>query len=74
MASSAAANGGTCDATRFYDNGAASTGSYFVLNSRTLAGVNYRDPKLSNGAGTGPYSAQNWDNRVSRIVFTGPGC
>lgn len=70
-ASSAAANGKACYATRFYDNGAQATGSYFILNSKYRTGQNYRDPNLVNGAGLGPYNTQNWNDRISRIKFTG---
>lgn len=71
-ASSAAANGKACYATRFYDNGAQATGSYFILHSKTrLPNSYYEDPYLANGAGLGDFSGQNWDNRISRIKFTG---
>ena len=66
---SAAANGGSCWATKFYDYTWASSGSYFVLYSKTIAKTNYQDPDLSNGAGVGDYAHENWENRVSRITY-----
>lgn len=71
MASSASANGARCTTARYYDSGSTNSGSYFDLYSRQLMGYNYRDPNLTNGAGYGPYATQNWDNRVSRIIFLG---
>jgi len=73
-ASSAASNGKTCSKTRFYDS-SNGTGKYFELSSQYLVGSNYRDPNLSNGAGVGPYSGENWSDRVSYIAFSGgTGC
>ncbi|WP_423716462.1 peptidase inhibitor family I36 protein [Ancrocorticia populi] len=70
--SSAAANGKTCKYTRYYDgHSIAGSTSYFMLYSKQLLKSNYRDPKLSNGAGTGPGKSQNWDNRVSSIFHSG---
>lgn len=69
MASSAAANGGTFPCTYFYDFAYQNSGSFFVLWSRTLKATNYQDPNLSNGAGFQANYNENWDNRVSRIVF-----
>lgn len=68
---SAWANGKNCYQTYFYD----SAGQYFILDSEQVRGYNYRDPNLSNGAGTGRYAGQNWNDRVRRVVFTtGPAC
>ena len=67
---SAAANGASCSATYFYDFYRGRTGSYFILNSKTRIGTNFRDPDLSNGAGIGKYRYQNWENRVSNITFS----
>lgn len=67
-ASSAAANGGSCRATYFYDAWDG-TGKYFILNSQTLVKKNYRDPYLANGAGIGTHSGENWNDRVSHIKF-----
>lgn len=66
---SAAANGASCWATRFYDNTWASSGSYFTLYSERIVGTNYRDSSLGDGAGTGPYAHENWANRISRITY-----
>lgn len=72
-ANAAKANGNICDTTRFYDN-RSMTGKYFVLYSQTKKRFNYQDPYLTNGAGEGPYSRENWENRVSYIWFGGKGC
>ncbi len=32
-------------------------------------GRNYQDPNLSNGAGYGKNWIQNWENRISYILF-----
>lgn len=69
-ASSAGANGQTCAGTRFYEgwnliNGNPK-GKYFTLFSETLLKKNYRDPNLSNGAGTDGVGI-NWEDRVDAI-------
>lgn len=71
QASSAAANGGRCGMTRFYDAESGSNyGAYFDLFSRSVYPDRYfEDPDLSNGAGVNGNSSQNWDNRISYIRF-----
>lgn len=71
QASSAAANGGHCGMTRFYDAESGSNdGAYFDLFSRSVYPDRYfEDPDLSNGAGVNGKSSQNWDNRISYIRF-----
>jgi hypothetical protein len=81
--SSGWANGGSCSATRFYDDVNAgertdNIGQYrFVLNSQYLVGANYRDPYFTNGAGlnsngsTGGWADDNWNDKVSSWRFTG---
>ncbi|NMW64407.1 peptidase inhibitor family I36 protein [Mobiluncus mulieris] len=66
-ASSAAANGSKCRITRFYDSPSPS-GAFFMLDSQQH-GRNYQDPNLSNGAGYGKNWTQNWENRISYILF-----
>lgn len=72
QATSIAANGGQCYATRFYDSGDLG-GSYLILWSEQIKGSNYRDPDLRNGAGVGPaaYRTMNYDDRISGWKFTG---
>lgn len=41
------------------------------LPQPTERSAQQHDPNLTNGAGYGPYATQNWDNRVSRIIFLG---
>lgn len=67
------ANGKTCSITRYYDR-SDRTGAYFIMNSETAAGYNYRDPNLGNGAGFGSWSNENWTNRISSVEFDGPDC
>lgn len=80
-ASSGWANGGTCAAIRFYDLNTSGADyrydyKYFVLNSQTLVGGNYRDPYFKNGAGlngngsTGGYAGENWNDRIGSWKFT----
>lgn len=64
----AAANGKSCGVTRFYD-AYTYRGSYFYLQSETKERTNYRDPYLTNGAGKGPNSDENWQDRISYIYF-----
>lgn len=71
---SIAANGGTCGLTRFFDEDRGPFGKYIYLFSQTLAGYNYRDPNLYNGAGYGAYSHENWANRIGWVEFGGSGC
>ncbi|MCU9995435.1 peptidase inhibitor family I36 protein [Mobiluncus mulieris] len=66
-ASSAAANGSKCRITRFYDSPSPS-GAFFILDSQQH-GRNYQDPNLSNGAGYGKNWIENWENRISYILF-----
>ncbi|MGV9182753.1 peptidase inhibitor family I36 protein [Arcanobacterium canis] len=73
-ASSAAANGNVCYATRFYDYANPVGGGFFILWSETKKGKNYKDPNLSNGAGWDVYGnlvKDNWEDRISYIMFTG---
>ncbi|WP_125774610.1 hypothetical protein [Antribacter gilvus] len=79
-ASSGHANGGSCAATRFYSGVTSGQAYYdddfFVLNSQTLVGGNYRDPNFSNGAGLnangtgGGKAAWNWNDAVGSWWFT----
>ncbi len=73
---SAWANGKVCSSTYFRDRQPKDkNGNYFTLNSQQVVNSNYRDPNLSNGAGTGKDSGQNWQNRVRYVVFDGgPNC
>jgi len=74
QSNSAWANGSLCISTEFR-TGSTASDRYFVLNSQQRTGVNYRDPHLSNGAGTGRWAKENWQNRVRYIRFDGgPNC
>ncbi|WP_428829340.1 peptidase inhibitor family I36 protein [Paraoerskovia marina] len=66
-ADSAAANGGSCEYTRFYDQ-TDSFGSYFVLKSANFHNDMNRDANLANGAGDRP--GEPWRDRVSSWRFT----
>lgn len=71
-ASSASANGASCENANYYDTYSSLTGNIsgfaFTLNSRSLMAANYRDPNLSNGAGG---SGSNWNDRIEATTFTG---
>lgn len=68
VSNSAWANGNSCHRTSFR-TGSGSTNHFFILDSQTRIGSNYRDPNLSNGAGRGQYSGENWKDRVRYIRF-----
>lgn len=71
---SAWANGNSCHRTSFR-TGPFDNNPYFILDSQTRIGTNYRDPNLANGAGTGPYNGQNWKDRIRYIrFFQGANC
>ena len=69
QASAIAANGGFCKATRFYEH-TNRGGKYIELYSQSLKGTNYKDPDLRNGAGISPYATENWNDRISSVMFT----
>ena len=70
---SAGANGKSCKYTRFWNN---KNNRYFSLKSESWDGsAASRDANLANGAGIGPYKAENWTNRVKGAEFhTGTNC
>lgn len=71
---SAWANGNSCYRTSFR-TGPFDYNPYFILDSQTKIKTNYRDPNLTNGAGTGPYKSQNWKDRIRYIrFFEGTNC
>lgn len=59
--------GVSCD-VRFHE-GADGSGGH-IYSKRVVDGVNYQDPYLTNGGGTGTASSQNWDNRIRSHRFT----
>jgi len=74
QSNSAWANGNACHRTSFR-TGSRNGDKFFILDSETRVGSNYRDPNLANGAGRGDYSGENWKNRVRYIrFFDGPNC
>ncbi|WP_250442643.1 peptidase inhibitor family I36 protein [Actinotalea sp. C106] len=74
-AESAAANGASCQFTRFYKSWNIVTndvyGDYFTLYSRQLLGSNYQDPNLSNGAGYDSAGEGSYANTLEAHWFTG---
>ncbi len=72
---SAVANGRLCYKTMFSSDEASGDAPYFVLFSKINVGMNYQDSYLADGAGTGPFSNQNWQDRVNYVeFFNGPNC
>ncbi|WP_369374474.1 hypothetical protein AB1046_09005 [Promicromonospora sp. Populi] len=60
--SSSAGYGNECNVSLY--ESANQSGHYFNYHRPSIGGT-YRDPNHSNGAGWGPYAAEDWDNRVS---------
>ena len=77
VTTSVAANGRSCNYTRFYADtyltvrgNDAGSGNWFTLYSKTRMGQNYQDPNLTNGAGFDG-TGTDWNDKVSAITFTG---
>lgn len=63
-ASSSASYGNT-QCARFYEH--LSKSGHYINYSRPALGGTYRDPYHENGAGTGTYAGENWNDRITSI-------
>lgn len=66
--SSVRSQGNSCR-LRFVRNINQDPNDQYIYFNRVADGYNYQDPYLSNGGGSGPWSGQNWNDRISSHKF-----